>query len=120
MSGGREVVCILAGPLGGLSLLLLCRRFPRVAICGMLQSVYNVLPIYPLDGGRALRGILGRLPGENGEKIARFLGWGCLGGVLLGAVILGIPALILPFLPLLRENFLAKQGKKGYNIVTLE
>lgn len=58
MSRGREALCALAGPIGGLSLLLFSRWMPRLAICALLQSLYNLLPIYPLDGGRTLQCLL--------------------------------------------------------------
>lgn len=55
MSTGRELIAVLAGPAASLLLLSLVRVFPRVAICGLIQGIYNLLPIYPLDGGKALR-----------------------------------------------------------------
>ncbi len=58
MSRSKELLCTLAGPFGGLSLLLLARWIPRTAICAAMQSLYNLLPIYPLDGGRALQCVL--------------------------------------------------------------
>ena len=54
MDSLKELICALAGPLGGFTLLLFARWIPRVAICAGIHSIYNLLPIHPLDGGRAL------------------------------------------------------------------
>lgn len=53
----QELLCAAAGPCGSLLCLLLLRIFPLFALCGLLQGIYNLLPIYPLDGGRILQSL---------------------------------------------------------------
>ncbi len=56
--GWREPVCALSGPAGSFLLLMLCRVAPKLALCGLVQGAFNLLPIYPMDGGRALAFLL--------------------------------------------------------------
>lgn len=65
LSYGKEAICAYAGPLGALLILLFARYVPRTSICTIVLSAYNLLPIFPLDGGRGLGCALkARLP-EN-------------------------------------------------------
>lgn len=61
----RRILSILSGPLGGLCLVMLADIFPRIAVCGFLQSVFNLLPVYPLDGAKILSGGLEAIFGER-------------------------------------------------------
>lgn len=64
--GGAEMYCgnmpdkcrvlsILCGPMGGLILIFARMWFPKVALCSLILSAYNLLPLFPLDGGQVLR-----------------------------------------------------------------
>ena len=58
LSNRKRLICSFAGPIGGLLLVLLGRYLPRTALCSWLLSVYNFLPVLPLDGGQILHILL--------------------------------------------------------------
>ncbi len=55
MTEKQELLCALAGPIGGFLLFLFYRWIPAISLCAFVQSLYNLLPLYPTDGGRALQ-----------------------------------------------------------------
>lgn len=59
LSRVKSLFAVLSGPIGGLLPLLFARWFPRTALCCWLLSVYNLLPLLHLDGGRAIEILLG-------------------------------------------------------------
>lgn len=61
----KEFFCTLAGPAASFFLLFFAREIPRTAVCGLVQGIYNLLPVYPLDGGRMLHCVLRKLAGEK-------------------------------------------------------
>lgn len=101
----QELFCALAGPLGSFLLMLLCHCFPRLSICGFAHGLYNLLPVFPLDGGRALNSLCAILLGaERGLRLAL-----SVSTVLLFAIAVAVLYLIfrfdlgiLPILPFLR------------------
>lgn len=73
MEAWQELLCAAAGPFGSFLLLFLIRWFPRLALCGAIQGMYNCLPLYPLDGGRMLRCVCEiLLTGKHVENLCRW------------------------------------------------
>lgn len=54
----QELTCALAGPLMGLMVCLFWHWVPRISIWALVQSMFNLVPIYPLDGGRAIKSVI--------------------------------------------------------------
>ena len=61
LAPGQELLCILAGPGAGALTVLAWRVFPELAAAGLLQTVFNLLPLPNLDGGRMVRNICCKL-----------------------------------------------------------
>lgn len=109
----KELICALAGPVGGLLLLFTARWIPRIALCGAIHSAYNLLPVYPLDGGRALRcGAEIFLPPEKADKLCAWLERSCI-LALIGLGIYGCLVLDLGIAPALPAAILLIRGEIG-------
>ena len=108
-----QILCSLAGPVGGLLLLFFAKWIPKVALCAAIQSIWNLLPIYPLDGGRALRTTLAHMLSDRGaDAVCRFAECMCI-AVLIALGIYGSVLLHLGFLPLLPGVISLLRGKCG-------
>lgn len=110
---GQELFCALAGPLGALFLLLVAGIFPRIAVCAVFQSAYNLLPLYPLDGGRAVRCATQMLfHGEGADKVCTAIETGCM--MLCVCVgVYGTVWLKLGNMPLLMAGAICFRGISG-------
>lgn len=109
----QALLCSLAGPAGGLTLLCLSRWFPRLALCAAIQSAYNLLPVSGLDGGHALHHFTALfLPPRAAEAVCRLV----QGIILIAAGILGFYGtfiLRLGLLPILAAGSLVIKGTNG-------
>lgn len=113
LSPGKEMVAAAAGPVGGLILLFLAKWMPKTALCGLIQTLFNLLPIYPLDGGRVIRAGLSLLFGEStSDRLSNMLSLTFAAVICIGATILRlgilIPLILLtPYIRDRMEKFLA-------------
>lgn len=115
MNEKQELLCALAGPVGGLLLLFLFRRMPVLALTGAIQSLYNLLPLYPTDGGRILRsGIKLLLPGNIFCKVVYITETITL-SLIVAFCVYGSIFLRLGILPVLFAAVLLLRSAKGNN-----
>ena len=116
---GESVLCALAGPVGSVLLVLLGQIFPRLAFCGVVQGFYNLLPVYPMDGGRILYGCLsGVISDKRMDLLSRILRF----SISVAAMALGIYATFfrkLGLFPVFLGVFLcARVSGSNQNVLT--
>lgn len=89
LSYGQELLCTASGPAASFCLLLIGKFFPLLGFCGLVQGLYNLLPIYPMDGGRILNALLCLwLPLQQAERILIWIRWIFFG--LFAAVLMAL------------------------------
>ena len=86
-----ELICAAAGPaVNALLAIVAFRPFPAFGLCNLGLLGFNLLPLYPLDGGRMLRAALRqRLEPVSAERAECRIAVGSACAVMLASVLLG-------------------------------
>jgi len=82
----REILCAAAGPLGSGLLILSVKWLPEIALCGFIQALWNLIPLYPLDGGRIISGIIWIMSPNCAEKITKWIRLTVIGLTIVACV----------------------------------
>ena len=118
LSRKQEFLVALAGPVGGLLLMLVTYRIPYISVCAFAQSVFNLLPLENFDGGRVLNCVFSKP--ENGKLYAQIVDHAtrtalsvilCYIGFVTAALWIRIAAIAV-ICRLWHQKYLAKKGNQ--------
>lgn len=118
-----EAVCAISGPGVGLLAVLLREKIPFAAVSAVIQSAYNLLPVFPLDGGRVVNALMAFfLPHDVAAGISRKISQLAIAVVFICGLFvstkyhLGFWPVLFPALPLIfivRKNSLQCRQKNS-------
>lgn len=113
MTFGRELLCAAAGPVGGVMFfLLLLRKIPILATFCLFHSIFNLIPLYPLDGGRVVHSLLGIICKSTQVDKRASIFDSCVSVLLLITVLFAVIRFALGPLPLVIVLILIFRNKK--------
>lgn len=87
MTQKQEIIAALAGPLAGLLLVIFMKYIPTISLFAFVQTACNIMPVYPMDGGRILLGALRLL---FSQKHCRILYKGILSLIFTATLAIGV------------------------------
>lgn len=122
LSYGQELVVVLAGPVTNLLLGVIAAKMKLFLLAGVSfgMGAFNLVPICPLDGGRAVFAGLSALFGEEAAERALDVAAGVLVGLVAGGgavavVYFGNFSMMITTVWLLYLTLRKKQKKTGKN-----
>jgi Zn-dependent protease len=126
-----EIMVAMAGPAVSLILAILFRQFEPLWFLGYLNGIlflFNILPVFPMDGGRVLRALVTLRTGRlEATRIAAVTGkYFCGLFILIG--LFGLPVRILGLIGPFHSNFMLafigfyiySAGQQEYRAVQME